>query len=67
MIGLPLGIAAAMVTSRFLRSMLYEVAPTNPVVYGAVALVVVTAAAIACLPPALTAGAVEPMGELKGE
>jgi len=67
MIGLPLGIAVATVASRFLRSMLYEVAPTNPVVYGAVGLVVVTGAAIACLPPALTAGAVEPMVELRGE
>ena len=67
MIGLPLGIAVATVASRFLRSMLYEVAPTNPVVYGAVGLVVVTGAAIACLPPALTAGAAEPMGELRGE
>jgi ABC-type antimicrobial peptide transport system permease subunit len=50
-IGIAIGLAFAAGLSRFMRSMLFEVSPLNPIVFGgAVAFMIVVAAMSAYLP-----------------
>jgi predicted permease len=63
--GVALGMAASMLLGRLVRSMLYGVQPTDPVVYSAVLAVLGVTALIACLIPARRAMRVEPMAALR--
>jgi putative ABC transport system permease protein len=63
--GLTLGIAASLLLSLLVRSMLYGVQPTDPVVYSAVLAVLGVTALVACLMPARRAMRVEPMMALR--
>ncbi len=63
--GLVLGLTAALATSRVLASMLYRVAPTDPLVLGYVAVAVVMAAMFACLAPLRRALRVDPLVSLR--
>ena len=58
-IGIVVGLAGALVFTRFLRSLLYETTPYDPVVYLVVAALLVTAAAVACWLPARRASRVD--------
>jgi putative ABC transport system permease protein len=65
--GLALGIAAALGLSRVVASMLYEVAPSDPLVLALAAVAVVAAAMFACLVPLGRALRVDPMAALRCE
>jgi putative ABC transport system permease protein len=58
--GLLVGAAAALLLARVIARLLFDVPPTDPVTYLAVALLLVAVAALACLLPARRATAVQP-------
>ena len=65
--GISIGIAGAVVLSRYLKSMLFELSPTDPVTYGIVAIVLLGVAIFACYIPARRASKVDPMEALRYE
>jgi predicted permease len=65
--GLALGIAGAFATSRVLRDQLFEVSTTDPLTFGAVALLVLLVALSATYLPARRATRVAPQSALRGE
>jgi putative ABC transport system permease protein len=58
--GLGIGIAAAFAVGRLLEGLLFRVSPTDPLTLGAVVVLVVVAALLACLLPARRAARVQP-------
>jgi putative ABC transport system permease protein len=66
-VGLAIGLAASLFLTRALRSMLYGVSATNPIVFGAVAALLAAVAAIACYVPARRTARVDPVVALKSE
>jgi putative ABC transport system permease protein len=58
-VGVAVGIAGALVLTRFMQSLLFETTPYDPLVYVAVALLLLAAAALACLLPARQAARVD--------
>jgi len=66
-IGLALGLAGALLSTRFLASQLYEVQPADPLVLGLVAAVIALVALLACLVPTRRATRVDPMVALRSE
>jgi predicted permease len=65
--GVALGLGGAIWATRILRSMLYEVSPTNPMVLAAVATLLSIVAVLASWAPARRAGRVDPVGALRSE
>jgi len=65
--GLLLGFAGAFALSRVIRSVLFGVSASDPLIYGAVTLVLVCAALFACWIPARRASRVNPMVTLRAE
>ncbi len=65
--GIVLGIAGALVLTRFLRSMLFEIQPTDPATFAGVAILLALAALAACYIPARRAMKVDPMEALRYE
>jgi putative ABC transport system permease protein len=63
--GLAVGLALAAGSTRVLRSLLFDVAPNDPVTFGAAALVLLAAAALACYLPARRAGQLDPLTVLR--
>ena len=64
-IGLVVGLAAALALGRLLGSLLFEMQASNPVVLASVALVLGSAAALACYVPARRATSVDPADVLR--
>jgi predicted permease len=60
-----IGIAGALALTRFLQSLLYEVAPTDPITFVAASVLLVGIALMACVNPARRAMAVDPMSVLR--
>ena len=60
-IGLAIGLSAAAGLTRVLRTMLFNVTPTDPLTMGVVAAIIASVAAAACLVPAWRAARVDPM------
>jgi len=65
--GILIGTLAALGATRFLRSLLYGVTPTDPVTYAALASLLTAVALLACLVPALRATRVDPIVALREE
>jgi putative ABC transport system permease protein len=65
--GLALGLAGATALTRFISSELWEVTPTDPVTFGAVSMLLLSVALIACLVPTLRAVRVDPTVALRYE
>jgi putative ABC transport system permease protein len=63
--GLAVGLGGALTLARLVESFLYGVAPTDPLVFGAVALVLIVTAAAASWIPALRASRVDPAVTLR--
>jgi len=63
--GLGLGLAGALATTRYLQSLLFGVAPTDPTVLFASAALLLLVAFVACLVPARRAVRIEPMIALR--
>jgi putative ABC transport system permease protein len=66
-VGLVIGGALAVACTRFLRSLLYETSPTDPLTLCAVAGGLLAVAALACLLPALRAAGLDPARALRNE
>jgi predicted permease len=65
--GIACGLAAAFIVTRLLSSLLFDVAPTDPLTYAAVSAGLAAAAALASYVPALRATAVNPVDALRSE
>jgi putative ABC transport system permease protein len=65
--GVAIGILGALALTRFLRALLYEVTPTDPLTFTAATLALVGVAMMACLNPARRAMAVDPIVVLRRE
>jgi putative ABC transport system permease protein len=66
-VGLAAGIAGALVLTRFLQSMLFEVKPTDPFIFFAVTAVLAAVAGAASAIPARRAAKLEPLTALRHE
>jgi len=66
-IGLTIGLAGALVLTRLMTTLLFEVSPTDPITFGAVALCVIFATLLACYIPARRAIKVDPLIALRYE
>ena len=64
-IGVAIGLAGAVAATRILRSLLFEVSPTDPLTLVAVALFLVALAALASYAPARRAARVDPIEVLR--
>jgi ABC-type lipoprotein release transport system permease subunit len=64
---LAVGLGGAALVTRVLRSQLYEVSPTDPGSFGAVAVILLGMAALASFVPARRATRVDPMTALRVE
>jgi predicted permease len=65
--GTLLGLAAALLVSRLLSKLLYEVAPSDPLTLGASVLLLLSVAGIACWLPSVRAARIDPMLVLREE
>jgi ABC-type antimicrobial peptide transport system permease subunit len=66
-LGVAAGVAAAFGATRLLASMLFELSPTDPLTYGAVAIALTAVALLASTVPALRASRIDPVTALKSE
>jgi len=67
LLGILIGLAAAMIASRGLATLLFGVTPLDPLTYLAVSLLLSAISAFACFAPALRAAAVDPVEALRAE
>jgi putative ABC transport system permease protein len=65
--GIALGLAAALALTRWMKSLLFSVEPTDPMTYAGVALLLALVALLACVIPARRAARVDPMTALRQE
>ena len=66
-VGIFCGGAVALATGRFVESLLFESRADDPAAFLTAALLILLAAALACLRPAIRAASVEPMEALRHE
>ena len=67
LIGIAAGCALAYAVAQLLRGMLFAVGPADPIVFGAVPVVLLLTAAAACAVPAIRASRVDPMIALRAD
>jgi len=65
LVGLAIGIAASLASTRLLRSQLFGIQPADPLAYAAVAVLLGFVALVACYIPARRAARVDPMVALR--
>ncbi len=65
LVGLALGLAAALALSRVLSSLLYQVSPADPLIFATAPLALFLAALAACYLPARRAARIDPMSALR--
>ncbi|MEY2489644.1 MAG: hypothetical protein QOC70_1586 [Verrucomicrobiota bacterium] len=66
-VGLVVGLGLSFAITRLMRRLLFEVSPTDPMLYSGVALFICSIAALACFVPALRATRIDPMQALRTE
>jgi putative ABC transport system permease protein len=66
-VGLIIGLLGALALTRLMTTLLFEVSPTDPITFGAVALCLIVAALLACYVPARRATRVDPLIALRYE
>jgi putative ABC transport system permease protein len=66
-VGLVIGVAAALALARVLASLLYGVTPTDPMTFAAVSLLPAVIGSVACYIPARRATRIDPMTALRYE
>ncbi|MGH9745395.1 MAG: ABC transporter permease [Candidatus Acidiferrales bacterium] len=64
-IGLGAGLIGAAIVTRFLRSMLFSITPTDPITFGSIAALLAAVALLACFIPARRATEVDPLVALR--
>jgi putative ABC transport system permease protein len=67
LLGVGLGLVGALSLTRVLRSLLFEIEPTDPMTFAGVAIVLALAALLACYIPARRAAGVDPIVALRTE
>jgi len=67
MCGIVIGAAMSLATARVMKSLLFGLSPTDPLTYGAMALLLAIVALLACWIPARRATKVDPMITLRSE
>jgi ABC-type antimicrobial peptide transport system permease subunit len=65
--GAAIGLGAALVLTRFMRGMLFEIEPGDPLTLVAVAVVLLLLVGLATAPPAHRAARIDPMAVLRSE
>lgn len=65
--GLAIGIGGALALTRLMRTLLFDVTPTDPVTFAGVAILLLIVALLACFLPALRASAFNPTDALRHE
>jgi putative ABC transport system permease protein len=65
LIGITVGIVGALMMSRLLKSMIFEVSPIDPLTFGSVAVLLASVAFVACWFPARRATRVDPVVALR--
>ncbi len=65
--GIVIGLVVALALTQLIRSQLYQVSATDPVIYGLVCLLLLGVAMLACYVPARRASRVDPMTALRHE
>jgi putative ABC transport system permease protein len=66
-IGMAIGVVGALGLRRYLATLVFDVSTADPMVYGGVALLMLTVAMLACWVPARRASRVDPVVALRGE
>ena len=65
MVGVVIGLGAALLSARWLETLLFEVKARDPLVFGAVSLIMISVALLACYLPARRASAVNPVEAMR--
>jgi putative ABC transport system permease protein len=65
--GIAIGIGGALLLTRYVKTLLFKVTPTDPTTFGAVVFTLAAVALIACYLPARRATRVDPTVALRGE
>jgi putative ABC transport system permease protein len=66
-VGSVLGLVSAVMLSRYIADLLYELSPTDPWAYASVSLLLVAVALLASYLPARRAAAIDPIRALRTE
>jgi predicted permease len=67
LLGVVIGLAAALALSRLIASLIFGVRPTDPLTFGAVAFILIAVGVLANIVPAYRATRIEPMRTLRDE
>jgi putative ABC transport system permease protein len=67
LVGVAIGLGASLALTRFIRSLLFNVSPTDPFTFATVAISLTLVAVAACWIPARRAMGVDPMIALRHE
>lgn len=65
--GVAIGVAGALASAKFMRSLLFEVNPADPTIVAGVSFLLIAVALAACVNPARKAASVDPLQALRAE